>query len=315
MKKILLLLSFVVLTTIAVRSQPYVFTQSTSTYSNLTGTTLISSPGWDDFTVYPFKLPFPFKFFGTTHDSIFMMGGFAGFIYDGSGGFANDEIYFYDTELIDRSTFSAPAGTISYVITGVSPSRILKFQTSNAGFSQDTSANYTNYTNVQLWLYETSNVVEIHNGPHYVDANSFFIPGTGPTVGIFKDQFSFVSLSGPASNPTASSSAASLYVTGAPPDGKVYRFAPNTADINDLTANNPFEIYPNPSRGNFFISSFSAKSNVEMVVYSSVGQEMLRTTLDFANGKKEIETSLPAGIYFVIMHQEGRTTSQKLVIE
>lgn len=292
----------------------YSFSQKTETYSNLTGATVISTQYWDDFDVYTLQLPFSFSYFGKAYSIIYAMGGFDGFVYDGAGGFGSYEVYTFDNEMKDANGNA----TISYAVTGTSPNRIMKIQTMNANFDNDDTD--TDYANVQLWLYETSNIIEMHYGPSSIaNANTFPISScAGPTVGLAKDQTSYLTLSGDASNPTASSTVPSICVVGAPPDGKVYRFTPLVSGIKELTNSIPVSIYPNPNNGEFTIASeSSAYSNSKTIVSvkNALGQEVYRSNISLTGAGETINTNLETGMYFVQIENEKGYSVKKIVIE
>jgi hypothetical protein len=56
--------------------------QRTKIYHHLT---LVSSPDWNDFSVFKVKLPFKFNYFGKSYDTIYAMGGFDGFVNETEG--------------------------------------------------------------------------------------------------------------------------------------------------------------------------------------------------------------------------------------
>jgi hypothetical protein len=241
------------------------------------------------------------------------MSGFAAFHQNGAGDFSTSpQIYFFDAELVERTT--GGASNISIAITGTAPNRIYKVQTKNAGFESDASG--TEYANVQLWLYEGSNVVEIHFGASNASAATYN-PLPGPTVGLFKDQTAFVSLSGPAANPSASSSMASLGITGTPTSGQVYRFAPVVAGLNDISNNLSGMIYPNPSTGTInFKSAFDISSGTFEIV-NSLGQMVYQNKLDAVkNETQQINAQLSPGIYFVRLSANGQVSAPtKLIVK
>ncbi|HET6225268.1 MAG TPA: T9SS type A sorting domain-containing protein [Bacteroidia bacterium] len=292
----------------------YSFSQSTETYANLTSATVISNQYWDDFSVFTLKLPFAFTYFGKSFDTVYAMGGFEGFDYDGAGTFLSYELYTFDNGMKDVSG----TATISYEVSGSAPNRILKIQTLNAGFeSDDTDADYAN---LQLWLYETTNVIEIHYGPSSIaNANTWpFSSCMGPSVGLAKDQSTYYLLSGDASNPTASSTVPSICVAGAPPQDKVYRFTPVSSGVNELNNTIPITIYPNPSNGAFTILSESAtysNSQTYVSVKNALGQEMYREQISLDGRGQTIYTNLPTGMYFVQVGNEKIYTVKKIIIE
>jgi hypothetical protein len=316
MKKFLLSLTTALClnaTQLTAQQAAYSFSQSTETYANLTDATLLSEKDWDDFSVFPLKMPFSFSYFGQSFDTIYAMGGFDGFVYD-TGVFGTYELSTFDNAMKDVSG----TATISYEVSGSSPNRILKIQTLNAGFeSDDTDADYAN---VQLWLYETSHIIEIHYGPFSI-ANSGTFPFSscaGPTVGLEKDQTTYYMLSGDASNPTASATVPSICVMGAPPENKVYRFTPTVSGIHEATNSIPVTIYPNPSNGSFTIATASNAYLSEQTVVSiknALGQEVCREQVSLGSSGQTIHTHLPAGMYFVQIGNEKNYTVKKVIIE
>ncbi|HRG53794.1 MAG TPA: T9SS type A sorting domain-containing protein [Bacteroidia bacterium] len=291
----------------------YSFSQSTETYTDLTGATVISTPNWDDFDVYTLQLPFSFTYFGKEFSTIYAMGGFDGFDYDGAGTFGAYELYTFDNEMKDANGIA----TISTLVTGISPNRIFKIETQNANFESDNTE--ADFANLQLWLYETSNIIEIHYGPSSIaNAKTFPTACAGPTIGLVKDQTAFLALSGAASNPTASATVPSICVTGAPPENKVYRFTPLASGIHELNNAIPITIYPNPSNGEFTIATESlvyANAATIVSVKNALGQEMYRSTISLSGAGQTIQTNLQAGMYFVQLENEKGYTVRKVVIE
>src|SRR3954470_9307536 len=292
----------------------YTFSQSTQTYANLTGATVVSTQYWDDFSVFTLQLPFAFSYFGKSYNIIYAMGGFDGFDYDGAGGFGSYEIYSFDNEMKDANG----RATISYAVTGATPNRIMKIQTKDTNFENDDA--HLHSANVQLGLYETSNIIEMHYGPFsIVNANTFPISNcAGPTVGLLKDQTTYVTLSGNASNPTASNTVPSLCIVDAPPADKVYRFTPVSSGINELDNSIPVTIYPNPSNGTFTITSESnsySNSKTILSVKNALGQELYRSTVSLGGAGQIIQTNLQAGMYFVQIENEKTYTVKRIVIE
>ncbi|MDP2387957.1 MAG: T9SS type A sorting domain-containing protein [Bacteroidota bacterium] len=294
-KNLLKLLGVILIGSSITKAQPYAFTQLTNNYANLPSPTVISTPNWDYTSVYTVSMPFTFNYFGTNFSTIYVTGGFSGFVYDGMGGFGSYEIYWFDNAMTDWSG----NGTISYKTTGSAPNRIFKIQAANAGFESDVSE--VDFANAQLWLYEGSNVVEMHYGSSSIlDPDTWEVPGCdGPTVTIIKDPSSFVSLSGPSTNPSASSTVASLCVTGAPPLNKVYRFSPSGAvGIKDAVTNSSgLLITPNPNMGDFTIKS---NTNDVYFITNELGQTIKTIELNALNNYEAKIENLETGIYFVI---------------
>lgn len=166
----------------------YTFTQTTATYTALSSpTSLNGSTIWDDdqftasipftwvldsahtMTDVPVDLSLPailhdLTNFSTSTGFIF---GFADFVDRGDGG----------------PTSLSP---ISYQTTGTAPNRIFKLEFQNAGFYDDPSLN--EYVNFQVWIYETSNIVEMHFGSSSVSQfDNYSLLGNGPVFGMIQD--------------------------------------------------------------------------------------------------------------------------------
>lgn len=295
------------------KAQSYGFSLLSSPYVDITGGTVVTTSGWDYFTIIDKQLPFTFQFFGAPKDSLYIMSGFAAFHQEGAGNFPEDQIYFFDAELIERAT-GGPSH-ISTVVSGTAPNRIYKVQTKNAGYDSDGGG--TESANVQLWLFESTNVIEIHIGACNGSAATYS-PLTGPTVGIYKDQVSFLALSGPATNPSASSSVASLNVNGNPTSGQVYRFTPGTAGIHELNTNSAGMVYPNPSTGTINFRSSTNIFNGTVKVLNALGQLVYENNGFNINKDQtqKLDIQLEAGIYYLQISNKGENFSpEKLIVK
>jgi len=315
MKKNLLFIAFLTVISLSfkLQAQTYTYSKFNAAYTDLSSATVVSMPFWDDFSIYPKTIPFPFQFYGLNQDSLYIMGGFVAFHENGAGNFDAEQIYVFDASLTERST-GGPS-IISTLLTGTAPNRIFKVETKNAGFADDASGN--DYANVQLWLFEGTNVIEIHNGASSAAATTYS-PLLGPTVGIYKDQFSFVALSGPAANPSASSTMASLNVTGTPTNGLVYRFSPSPAGLKEYSKNNGMVMYPNPTNGIINFKANTSISNGTLKVFNTIGQVVYeKNDLSLSEGQtQKLDLGLNSGIYYVqLFSQKGNFSPEKLIIK
>lgn len=311
MKNNLLTFVLFVLSFSTLNAQSYSFSVTTSTYQDLTSPTVISTPDWTEFDVFKVKLPFKFNYYGVDYDSIFAMGGFDGFVYENTGGnqyFPSDQIYTFDNGMVDAGSNSSP---IAYQVTGSSPNRVFVLQTKNAHFSSDESGN--DYANVQLWLYEKSNIIEIHYGPSSIlNSESWQVPNaTGPSVGVYNTLSNFISLSGAADNPTVSTQVISIAIDGVPSTNKVYRFAPTKAGIVTMKTND-VQMFPNPSSDILTIKNAQGK-NIQIIdLYGKVlfSQEQLNNMTEL-----HLASFLTSGVYMVnISEVSGELiSSSKLV--
>ena len=312
MKKIITTFCLLILTISTLKAQSYFFSTLNATYQDLSSPTLVSSPDWNDFSVFKVKLPFKFNYFGKSYDTIYAMGGFDGFVYETDGKnqfFPSDQIYTFDNGMVDSQNNES---TISYQTTGSIPNRIFKLQTKNAHFSEDATA--TDYANVQLWLYETSNVIEIHYGTSSIlNSETWQVPDTkGPSIGIFNTNTNYVSLSGNADNPTVSSTEISMSIDGVPSINKVFRFNPKKVGLSMLSSLNTFSMFPNPTSGMITIQHAEGKN---LQIIDLYGKEIVRKDQLVSDSKIQLEGILNAGIYFVnIFNQSGEIVeSAKLV--
>lgn len=222
-------------------SQPYLYSESSSTYSNLTGATSINGGAvWSSFQSFNVPIGFSFQYMGNTYTSINI---------EGSGFTFFDLNYYFllspfTAKLKDKGT-SSSASPLSYRLDGSQPNRILKIEWNNCGFQLDAAST----ANFQLWLYETSNIIESRTGPcTVVNAASAYNGNKfqGPVIGLFKYSSSTNCLyghtvMGNAVNPNDSVFAGTANIfdysmTGTPASGKVYRFDPLSSGIGDNKA-------------------------------------------------------------------------------
>ena len=164
--------------------------QAYTTLINL-GTSISGGAVWDDDT---FSAPIPFTFhldgrpitrLHVTNDGGLTVIGRRSAVGDTSTGFVP-----IGADLRDRGTGTAASRSrIWYHTTGTSPSRVFRLEYLGAGFAAD-SAN-ADTANFQVWLYETSNIVEIRYGASRITpANlpDYFTFSNGmPFVGYFKN--------------------------------------------------------------------------------------------------------------------------------
>ena len=84
-------------------------------------------------------------------------------------------------------------------------------------------------------------------------------------------------------------------------------------------AENIITVFPNPFNSQTTIKYSLRKSgNVNLKLYNSIGQEIMQLKNEFETaGSHEIKFTndkLPSGIYFLTLNDEGKTTTQKLVL-
>lgn len=282
----------------SVNAQSYSFSQSTATYTALSGAKVIpftdfdpqSDLYWVDeligetFYFYgrPFKLDTSAKFF-------FIQAG-GDLRIDNDSALAIIDGAFTYLDSIDAQS------SVSYKIEGVSGNKILKVQWKNLKVRV---GQIGNYLNMQIWVYQQSGVVEIRYGPRSSNNASGFNINTGPQVGMFFSPFSFSGcyeklwVNGSPTAFTLDSNANYVFkaMSGIPAEGTVYRFSPRfLVGTKELKGKSEYFMYPNPVKNELY---FSENGNYE--VYDITGRLMLHKY----DVKQLDVSSLAPGIYFI----------------
>ncbi|MDZ4668430.1 MAG: T9SS type A sorting domain-containing protein [bacterium] len=174
--------------------------------------------------------------------------------------------------------------------------KIFKIEYKNAGFLR--SKDSTDYANVQLWLYEESNVFEIHYGEIKADTSAW-LQDIGAFVAIGKDeQNTLVLLGGNSSNPKFLISR-DTFLLDIPAKNLVYRFTPLTVGLGKETFSNNVEIYPNLST-DFIYVNLPFFENFEYEIYSIIGNKIESSQFDIDRNAIDVN-KLANGIYYLII--------------
>jgi hypothetical protein len=288
----------------------YTITKTSASYSAVVGGTVVSgTTPWSSFAAHTVPLGFNFNYFGTNYSTIYCEG--SGFcIFDIA--LYEHTIHPYTVQMRDAGTGSSQSQSpISYILSGTAPNRICKIQWSNC----EMSSNLGSFANFQLWLYETTNIIEarignctITNPALAFQSNGF----DGPLVAIYNtkttpDYGYCVQGSNPNEtfniyNSGTISNIFQASMSAPPPSGMVYRFSPgNTTGLDENTTSQDVRPYPNPCKNEVHLS---LKQNTAWQIYNAVGELLLE-------GKNEKEqftisfASLSRGIYFIKV--EGKT--------
>jgi len=235
MKKLLLISAMLILwagSSFAQVSTGYTFSQTSDTYTELVGATTFTINGGggtaDDGYSATQTIPFNFSFGGTTFTTYRVnSNGWLGFgtptsttNYTALSGTVNNVLAFVNRDL------NNVGAVYSNITEGVSPNRIHKIQAKNF-YRYNTN---TMTGNVQIWLYEGTNVIEFRYGPfatNWTAATTVQIGLRGTGTG------DVLSLSGTGettwTNPTVGTSSTAtmlLALTVIPPSGLVYKWTP-----------------------------------------------------------------------------------------
>jgi hypothetical protein len=309
MKKFLLV---VFIATLRLHAQQYIYSDYYSPYTELSGaTTLTTSTPWSYATSYNVPIGFTFEFRSTNFTSINV---------EGSGFAFFDPSYYYlalpfCVKLQSKGT-SGNNSPISYQTIGAAGSRILKIQWKNAGFYYDT----TSTINFQLWLYETSNYLEVHVGPNDVPNPSLVYQengSDGPVIGVFHYTSASnctysIALTGNPVTPLGIPATGNINLfanslSSTPPDSMVYRFEPYYLGVNEHSSEALFA-----SNIVSDVVNFHSVVPVRLcVLYSMDGKMCVQRSV--ANQQLFIG-DLPAGMYILEAQIEGVISRQKLMI-
>lgn len=294
----------------------YSFSQYTSTYSDLTSPTSLNNGNLWDFSIstayYPLNisslLPF-FLVFGDYNWDMRVYGGVVQFYNSGSQQlyYINGFGLFSPDGMKDKGS-SSSLSPISYQVTGSAPNRILKVEWKNAGHAVAGA----DYLNVQIWLYETTNVIEVHYGSSSITnaTTTQLSIGIGhiyvPNSNLIEDDF----LENSPSNPVLSMNANAFM--GIPANGTVYKFMVAGAGVNEINFDNLISVYPNPSNGKFTLSSEITKGEVS--IYNVEGEKVYSTQLPQSTQLTINISDKPSGVYFLHLKTEKGVATEKLVI-
>ncbi len=265
MFKRLLLLSIAALLCLTASAQfNYVFKDTTTPYAPLTGATSLNGGNiWfgDNFQA---PVPFTWKLDSTiVLNKLGVVTQLATACADTADFSDVNGFMFADvTLLVDRGALGFTSlSPIRYRTTGTSPSRIFKMELFNAGFGNEYFNNGTLNDSicVQIWIYETSNIVELHYGPSRINTpgDYFASGGAAPLIGYIKHADFFNGTAGDlyyikGNSPTATAidsfniNAANLpanILSSWPASGRVFRFTPKkplcAKPVSSFTASAP----------------------------------------------------------------------------
>jgi hypothetical protein len=334
MKKITL--SFSLLLGVALSYGQYSFTKTTGTYSNLVSPiSLTNGATWDD-PQLTIPLGFNFDYFDSTINKIFIedFGLGAYLLINTSETGVIPTLIPYGADIVDRGyddnvgpTTSGGLSPISYQISGTSGSKIMKIEWKNVGFLEDIGDNgiSIDFTNFQLWLYEGSNVIEIHFGPNSITQTSLcFDNETGSSVQLLPEMDytaldygpNGIILKGSPSSPSVKiiNHFDSLeFLNGVIPNGTIYRFSKTGGTISLIENSFSFDaqIFPNPAN-NFITITSKELNQISQVLLIDINGKLFKT---INNQFNNINISdLNSGVYFVkIISKEGLISNSKFV--
>ncbi|KAB2877831.1 T9SS type A sorting domain-containing protein [bacterium] len=309
MKKVITLFAFIGGAMFAhSQNLSYTLTTKTGTYAELASPTVTTGDWKNPRTV---TLGFDFRFFNKTYATAYVVP-FLGLVNFTNASFY-DEISVIGGALIKHSTLTS---NFSYKIEGNSPNRIAKLQWKNGGFEADITNQA--FFNLQIWLYEGSNIIEIRHGS---------------SQGVTQDIFAQAPPSYKVQNETPDSS---LYLKGSfsapvfdlnpqtvtgldayPSEGTIYvltpkGYAPGPNSTPERSKNIAVSLYPNPATGNQLM--IESGSEITEVNISDIQGKILQTIQNVNQSQVNIEHNLKTGIYLVKVNTRESISTQKLII-
>lgn len=310
----------------------YNFTVSSSPYENLTNSiSLNEDQTWDDPT-FIIPIGFDFEYYGKTVNELNTVSSLGATLFSeiSAENIANVLIP-YGADLIDRGydfetgeVNSGSLSPVSYLLEGNVGNRILKIEWKNAGFYSEFEIDdiSSDFTNFQVWLYESSNDIEIHFGPTSI--NNFeesFDEESGPYVAMFPDYNlstdellgEGIVVYGDPSNPSQIyvDQFVDLYLEGVAAEGTVYKFSLTDTGSNDITSNhNDIYICPNPATNYINFTNNSDAEITHISILNINGQKIIEE--EYNQDAVDI-SSLTPGVYNILLHSSEGVYLERMI--
>lgn len=96
-------------------------------------------------------------------------------------------------------------------------------------------------------------------------------------------------------------------------DSTEVRFGFNSNRIKTILAN-PLSVFPNPTKGKLFINIPNGVSDARIYMYSTTGQMVKEQSIE-NKPQVELDLSLPAGVYFILLVGDNYQSGAQIVIE
>jgi hypothetical protein len=290
---------------------------------------------WDDpnFTI---PLGFSFQLFNSTYSTLYTFSGTGGFLSGQSPSDVESSpmIIAYGSDLIDRGINDGEVQSpIGYQLTGSAPNRIMKIQWENAGFFEEIdNGGSGSFVNFQLWLYETSNIIEIHFGDSEILTPGIHAGGLdAPLIGL-NDSFNHVLLEtgtvyylqGSASDPIIAVNdsgdifwAPTSTLNSHPAANTVYQFVPDVMiGLEEPPMAVEWSLSPNPASTDCLLRLDLKEISKEVFVrlVNQMGQEVYQTRLSNHWQEQVLIplNDLPSGTYVVQVISDGFQSSKLL---
>ena len=280
------------------------------------GTSLTLGSPWDD-PDYTMSIGFEFDYFGKPVTHLNLGEEFLGGILSADGEADTAHLFIvYGSDLIDRGIGTSNGQSeILFSVDGDPGNRIFKLEWQNAGFYNelvDFGVNES-FINLQFWLFEASQAIEIHFGPSQINPNYFPHDGfPGPLIALVEN-FRYNSgnievMHGLFGDPTDPDLVAvgmdgldtlNYFLEGHPPSGTVYRFNSILSSVGNAPEPLGVQVFPTATQG--LVQLIVAKKNHdqgEVWVFNTVGQVVQKMPLVGTHQQLDL-AALPAGLYLL----------------
>lgn len=321
MKKTFTLLITLLTATVSFAQFNYNLVVKQEAYQPLTNGTNLTTIAWDD---EYFKVPIGFSFDmdGQVINDFSLLSAQL-FLTDTMGknaqGFLITDMDIYDRALASGGNVKSP---LRYNLSGVAPYRIFKLEISGAGI-YDEYFNYNTWedsVDIQVWIYESSNIVELHYGPSNINhPTDYFKINGSPLIGYVRGLDvdtgtigTFYYLDSNALAPKISVTNDIFNSKGGllsyPSDGTVYRFEPKGVTVNNI-AKNDIQVSIIKNTGDNVILNNEYRGRTTYRVLNTNGASV-KIEGELQGGRNTIDiSSLASGMYMMqVQNSEGAKT-------
>jgi len=320
--KLILYVLFISANTFA-QEVEYFFEQLSNDYTNLSNPISINNGlVWDD-PGYEVSIGFDFKLFNTLVSDLTFEEGLGADLFSTD---MNHAIWPATADIADRAYIETITGDnlgatgslspISYLLEGDEGNRIFKLEWKNVGFYEDEEMNY--FMNFQLWLYEGSDMIEVHFGAS--DVPNFFFSQEDNIIGFFNGDFWWETATGYILEGDGDSYNFNYYdftqptypnaFSSVPEDGTVFRFYPEYAVGMDKIEW-VIKTYPNPVNDFLHIDNLG-QALTEYKIVALDGRILKAGTS--AEQSIQIDLShLKSGVYLITCDTNGKHIKKSFV--
>ena len=210
---------------------------------------------------------------------------------------------------------------IYYQTTGTPGSQIFKLEYRDVGFANESfsvPATQDMYTNIQVWVYESTGCIEFRYGETSITDPDLVYDGAGGSAAALARTLSseldggvalyVIFTTGDAQNPGVfeaenTDAEAGIDSEGFPGNGVVYTFCPEIeVSTTNLEDNIDWEVYPNPTLDDLTIKLNDVSEGTYQLI--AMNGQTISTGMINSTTKKVEVTNLPSGIYMLTIQTE-----------